>query len=326
MAGISDTDLNGLSAQEREFIESQGDDEETAAAFGLDAADDPVDAETDGEDNSEDHNEADAQTQEKEGPGEGEESGQEREELSTEQEKEEPQIDTDHQAGQKIELQPVDVTPKDAADQRKMLLGERAAAMARMMNGELTTEEFSAIDTDVQDKLDAIVRAQAVDQARVQVSQDMMLKDYGAELQAVLARAKAAGLTDVSQPGSDANAAFDRAVRMFAQDATARGLKDVPGDLAASRDALNEALEYVLRRSGKSEPVKAKEEPVTEKPKPRAPVDRSKLPPTLSSVPVAADAAVGAGEFSHLANLEGSALERALAKLSPEQMERYLDA
>lgn len=52
---------------------------------------------------------------------------------------------------------------------------------------------------------------------------------------------------------------------------------------------------------------------------------RKDIPPTLSGMPAAEQPDVGGGdEFSHLDRLEGFDLEAALAKMTPEQQERYL--
>lgn len=51
--------------------------------------------------------------------------------------------------------------------------------------------------------------------------------------------------------------------------------------------------------------------------------DLSKIPKTLSNLPAAASDNDDGGEFAHLDKLSGMDLERALAKLSPEQAERY---
>lgn len=57
--------------------------------------------------------------------------------------------------------------------------------------------------------------------------------------------------------------------------------------------------------------------------KPDRKPDLSKIPKTLSNLPAAATDNENGGEFSHLDKLSGMDLERALAKLSPEQAERY---
>ena len=49
-------------------------------------------------------------------------------------------------------------------------------------------------------------------------------------------------------------------------------------------------------------------------------------PRTLANLPQAGVEAEGQGEFSHLENLSGLALEKALARMTPDQQERYLTA
>jgi hypothetical protein len=211
------------------------------------------------------------------------------------------------------------------------LRSERSEALQKMLDGEMSRDDFQAVDERVSTDLDKLVRAEATDAARQQIQLDSMMADYSKELRSARGELKAAGL-DLSAVSGD----FDRAVRMFAKEAQERGLDDKPGELAASKDALAEAVAYTLRRHGKAKaaspapaPAPAATTPApaaapvpTRQPKP---VDRSTLPPTLAGVPVAADAAI-TSEFAHLAGLEGSSLERALARLTPEQQERYLDA
>ena len=61
----------------------------------------------------------------------------------------------------------------------------------------------------------------------------------------------------------------------------------------------------------------------TPAPKPRG-VDPATLPPTLARVPPAADATVDGDEFGYMASLRGADAEKALAAMTPEQLERYL--
>lgn len=51
---------------------------------------------------------------------------------------------------------------------------------------------------------------------------------------------------------------------------------------------------------------------------------RQELPPTLGGLPAASMTTAGEGEFAHLERLNGPAFESALARLTPEQHERYL--
>lgn len=216
------------------------------------------------------------------------------------------------------------VSPADAHEQRRFLRAEKAAALQLLLDGELDQQAYQQVEARVQDQLDDLARAAAVDMARTQLQQDAMVQEYGQHLGAAQKALLAAGI-DLE---GEAGAHFDRAIRLFAQEAADRGLADALGQMAASREALAEAQALVLRRFGKPQPAPvAAAEParVAERMRRPALADRSGLPPTLAGVPAAADAAVG-HEFAHLESLEGSALERALARMTADQQERYLGA
>lgn len=233
--------------------------------------------------------------------------------------------DDDADAPAPAAIQPV--SPADADEQRTALRAEKATALQQLLDGEIDQEAYQEVESRVQDKLDDLARAAAVDMARTQMQQDAMMQEYGQHLSAAQKELKAAGI-DLS---GEAGAQFDRAIRLFAQDAIDRGLTDAAGNMAASRDALAEAQALMLRRFGKASapaaapgaaPAAAPTAPPVRKP---AAADRSALPPTLAGVPAAADASVGS-EFAHLDGLEGTALEKALARMTPDQQERYLGA
>ena len=239
--------------------------------------------------------------------------------------------DDDADAPAPAAMQPV--SPADADEQRKTLRAEKATALQQLLDGEIDQEAYQEVESRVQDKLDDLARAAAVDMARTQMQQDAMFTEYHQHLGAAQKELKAAGI-DLD---GEAGAQFDRAVRLFAQDAAYRGLTDTLGNMAASRDALAEAQALMLRRFGKSAaaaPAASAPAPAAGAPsappaasntrKPAA-ADRSTLPPTLAGVPAAADASVG-NEFAHLDGLEGTALEKALARMTPDQQERYLGA
>lgn len=239
--------------------------------------------------------------------------------------KEEGAADDDADAPAPAAMQPV--SPADADEQRKTLRAEKATALQQLLDGEIDQEAYQEVESRVQDKLDDLARAAAVDMARSQMQQDAMMQEYGQHLGAARKELKAAGI-DLD---GEAGAQFDRAIRLFAQDAIDRGLTDAAGNMAASRDALAEAQALMLRRFGKASapaaapgaaPAAAPAAPPVRKP---AAADRSALPPTLAGVPAAADASVGS-EFAHLDGLEGTALEKALARMTPDQQERYLGA
>lgn len=320
---ISEDDLRGLSAAEREaLLATDQDDEDLVRELGgKNASDQEGDDAADEQQEEADVGAAD----DSDAPsGEGEGASQESNDPAVESAEEQKQEQADDTTVEPIlGKAPQRTTPEDAADQRKSLRAERAKALTELMEGTIEVDAFQAIEDRVQDSLDALVRAEATDQARTQLHHDTMMAEFESTLRDAAKTIKDAGLDLAANEGALA-AEFDRALRMFAGEAAARGLKDVPGNLAASKDALQEAKAYLLRRHGKvaATPAPAPAAPAAPARKVE-PVDRSKLPPTLANVPAAADATI-ANEFAHLENLEGSALERALAKMTPEQQDRYL--
>lgn len=334
MPPISEDDLRGLSAAERDaLLELDEGDEDVVAALGTGAAAAPAPAPAATEDDADDETAsppaaAPAPAPAAAAPAAAPAVEQPADAAAAPSPAPAPAPADDDES----DLTPQRVTPDDIEDQRKTLRTERAEALQKMLDGEMSREDFQAVDERVSNGLDKLVRAEATDAARQQIQLDGMMADYSKELRSARGELKAAGLDPAT-----VSADFDRAVRMFAQDAQERGLEDKPGDLAASKDALAEAVAYTLRLHGKAAaaapapapaPAPAAAAPAPTAPQPARvpkPVDRSTLPPTLAGVPVAADASI-TSEFGHLTGLEGSALERALARLTPEQQDRYLDA
>lgn len=88
-----------------------------------------------------------------------------------------------------------------------------------------------------------------------------------------------------------------------------------------SAEVMQRARQAAVALLGISEGKPTETKPTETKPK-RADTNIN-IPPTLGNMP-AAESNSG-GEFSHLDNLTGVALERAVSKLSPEQQSRYLN-
>lgn len=218
---------------------------------------------------------------------------------------------------------PSRAAPADIADQRTALNQREDESMQKLLDGEITQDEHAKVKNEVRAKLDELLVLEATDRATEKIERDGMMKIYNADLAETIKQGKAAGL----DYKGDLKAAFDRAVVMFSNELAEQGIFDTPGNLTNSKQALKEAHELMLRRNGKAAPAPAP----TPAPAPapaaakRLPPDRSKLPPTLAGVPAASDATI-ASEFAHLDALDGdpAALERALARLTPEQQERYL--
>lgn len=215
---------------------------------------------------------------------------------------------------------PKTLAPDDIKDQRAQLRKERAEAQRKVFDGLMEPEEFETIENDIQDKLDALVRAEAVDQTRGQIALERMTDDYNSELAQYQKAAKAAGL-DISQ--GDLKKEFERMVALCAQDAVERGLTDAPGNIAASKAGLKDAMVLLQARHGKTVTLPSgKQAAPAQKPRPKVD-DRSKIPPSLANVPAAAEANVGDDEFAHLEGMDIADQERAVARMTPEQQERW---
>jgi hypothetical protein len=318
---ISEDDLRGLSAVEREALMNDP-DEDGEIALQLGGTNTPAPSAP----NARDLEHPDA--------GDGEEGGEEAEAAApvAAPATAAPPVAPSPEEGEDDDTppaQPARATPTDIDDQRQALNAKEDESMQKLLDGEITQEEHSKVKNEVRAKLDDLLVAQATDRASDVITQRQMLEAYNVDLKTTMKEAKAVGL---DYKDTKLGAEFDRAVRMFAGDAAEQGLQDLPGNLTASKFALSEAQALMFRRHGKVAPVGAAAAPppaaaaapaaAKERPAP----DRSKLGVTLAAVPAASDAAITT-EFAHLDGItEPAALERELAKLTPDQQERYLGA
>jgi hypothetical protein len=123
---------------------------------------------------------------------------------------------------------------------------------------------------------------------------------------------------------SEANAIYKNKLVMASLDTAVKDLANQPEN--ANRPAawfLKEADRQVREAMGlTAAPAadKKKDPPPSRKP------DLTKIPPNLGGLPAAEVAETGTGEFAHLENLDGIKLEQALAKLTPDEQARYLEA
>jgi hypothetical protein len=324
---ISEDDLRGLSAVERETLlaaEADDTDGDIARELGQPAPRDdaapakaakdvPGDGEEDPDDEAVAAAAAAAPAAAPAAPKEGEGAGTEGAAADEELEPDAP---------------PQRAAPADIADQRTALNQREDESMQKLLDGEITQDEHAKTKNEVRAKLDELLVLEATDRATIKLERDGMMRDYNADLRTTQKALKEAGLD--CKGDEKLKNEFDRAVRLFAQEAEEDGLSDVPGNLAASKRALDEAKALMLRRHGKAAAAAPAPAPAaattTKAAGPRPPPDRSKLPPTLAGVPVAGDARI-TSEFAHLEGLDNPAdLERELAKMTPQQQERYLDA
>ena len=202
-------------------------------------------------------------------------------------------------------------------------------AFKKMMDGEITDAEYRTIDKEVSSELRALDRAMT----KAEVSNEMTNQQATtAWLDYVDAQIQTSAKAGADLSANEAlMAELDRTVKLLAgqvrtdPDMVKHLSPTKPGALITNVDkwVLNEAIEIVKARN-KMTAAPGKGDTTPPKSRAGTPPDLSGLPPNLARVPAAKDADAGGDEFAHLANLTGTDYEKALAKLSPDQIERFM--
>lgn len=204
--------------------------------------------------------------------------------------------------------------PADAAEQIAALKQEERAAFRKLMDGDsdMEPDAYEAIRDRTEQAIDALktktltasIFAQANEQAQMQaakVAWDKAQADCFAQF-----KAEGQDYQDKGKPGL--NAAYNHHLK----------------SLAANPANETKDASWFLREAHRLTRADLGLTTVARTPAARG-VDKTLIPPTLSRVPPAADASIAGDEFAHLSGLDGAALERAVAKMTPEQQERWLN-
>lgn len=201
--------------------------------------------------------------------------------------------------------------PDNADERLSEIRTETKALRKRWEDGELSDEEY---DNKV-DALEAEREKIKTAQIQAQVSADMIAqqtaRDYRATVNAFFGSIKAQGFD--YQGNADALKDLDARVK-----ALAPLYKNEPGDW---RKLLNAAHKLVAEERG-IKLTQAKASAEQQPSKSRAPA-LEEVPPTVVRGPSAGGASVNGGEFAHLDKLTGVALEKAIAKMTPDELERW---
>lgn len=206
--------------------------------------------------------------------------------------------------------------PADAKEQISVLKDEESTSFKKLMDGEIDADEYKLVKDRTEAAIDDLktkaLTASIFQQANVQAQEQSALAEWKKSEAQAFADFKAEGLDYRGKPSL--LAAYNTNLRALGADAKNE-----------NRDAawfLTEAHRLTKDDLGFKAPVVADvKKPV---PTARAGVDPAQLPPTLRSVPIAATGAVNSDEFAHMRNLEGLELERAHAKLTNEQRDRWM--
>lgn len=194
--------------------------------------------------------------------------------------------------------------PADHKAQRTELLKAKADAMRKLMDGEMTAEEFAAEEMRVTESLEdlaaARIRAETLQEANAQSQQVYQART----IQRLIAKTKAEVdyATDTA-----AQQQFDTSLRVLAAQPANAG-KDFA-------DLIEDAHKMVKAMRGIAQ---APKQPASD----RRPA--GDVPVTLRSLPSASTPNTG-GVIEQIARLKGPAYEAAYAKLTPAQQAALLD-
>jgi hypothetical protein len=337
LKGYTEEDLVGLSAAERAILEGdddndgEGSENELTALAGDGNEDEGADpGGKDGEDGDGkegkgkeggDGEDGDAAA----GAKAGDDKGKDGEKPGKTDDKDgKKAAETDDDAGVDTGVTFTPQTPADADKLRDQLNTRKDEAFTKLMDGEIDAAEYKKVEKEVDGELQKLLQANITDNVTATLTQANIAKAWKAEVSTALKAAAADGI-DYSKDEAKTKE-LDRLIRVFGAEATEAGMSD--DGLKASKWALGQALETMKRRystatpaaNGGAKPGKpaAAGSRAGEKP------DLGAIPPGLSKAPIAASSDGGGDEFAHLGGLKGAALEKAIAKMTPEQQDRYL--
>lgn len=204
--------------------------------------------------------------------------------------------------------------PADAKEQIAALRTEHDEAFGKLMAGEIEAADYKAIKNRTDDAIDDLktkaLTASIFQQANEQTQDQIAANEWKTAERAAFEGFKSQGLDYQAKPAL--MAAYNTHLKALGNDPK-NERRDAPWFLAEANRLTRADLGLPAAAAKKgADPARNR-------------VDLSELPPTLRGVPAAATGAIGADEFAHLRNLDGLELERAHAKLTPEQRDRWMN-
>ena len=202
--------------------------------------------------------------------------------------------------------------PADAKEQITTLKNEESASFKKLMDGEIDADEYKLVKDRTEAAIDDLktkaMAASIFEQANAQAAEQTARAEWGKAEAAAFNSFKTEGLDYKGKPAL--LAAYNTNLRALGADPKNEN-RDAPWFLAEAHRLTKDDLGFT--------PAAKKVAPT-----PRNGVDLAEMPPTLRSVPVAATGAVNADEFAHMRNLEGLELEKAHARLTNDQRDRWM--
>lgn len=193
---------------------------------------------------------------------------------------------------------------------REALDAREAELDAKFDDGLITREERQAALKEIRSEDRELTRQEAEASTITRINQENAVRDA----QATIAHFKAEGAkVGIDYTNPTIGRLFDAEMQSVASEEAFAG--------KTFRELATEAHARIAKIMAK--PAAATPAPAPA-PAPRPAPDLSKLPPTLHKAPPALDPNVAGNEFAHLDGLEGAEYEKAIAKLTPEQLDRFL--
>ena len=204
--------------------------------------------------------------------------------------------------------------PADAAEQIKALKAEDAEAFKKLIDGEMEPDDYQAIKDRTEAAIDDLktkaMTAAIFQQANAQATEQAAAQEWKRAENAAMNTFKAEGIDYRGKPAL--LAAYNTTLKSLAEDAK-NASRDAPWFLAEAHRLTKAELGIVSAPKPTPKPGDR-----------RNPLADVEIPPTLRGAPAAATSAIDTDEFSHMRGLGGIELERAVAKLTPDQLDRYL--
>lgn len=205
--------------------------------------------------------------------------------------------------------------------QLKDLALARRDARRKYEEGELSEDQYDAELDRIEQERDKVNSARI----RAEVSADMttqqLQREYRKTLDGFFADVKKAGFDYKADANKGALQHLDKAIKALSQTAEGDEGPDLWREILSNAHLVTAAkFKIPTQKAGSDDTGKTSK--AAEVARSRTP-DLSKVPPTVGRGPSAGTPSVNSDEFSHLDGLSGIALERAVARLTPDQQERW---
>jgi len=232
----------------------------------------------------------------------------------------------DEQAATPTRVEPIyQAQGNENLDQQlKDLAQARRDARRKYEEGELSEDQYDAELDRIEQERDKVNSARI----RAEVSADMttqqLQREYRKTLDGFFADVKKAGFDYKSDANKGALQHLDKTIKALSQTADGEEGPELWREILGNAHMVTAAkFKIPTQKASGDEPGKdGKTSKAVEVARSRTP-DLSKVPPTVGRGPSAGTPSVNSDEFSHLDGLSGIALERAVARLTPDQQERW---